>query len=115
MLRAKGCIRESVIPDIQVKILKLCLHDNENGVLTPSIDLTTRTPEYRTNLILQEVIKSKIEKQKKAIPITLRKKYLYQNSLKNHTKNILTEKFSQYQIVPITMRKHILYQECRAV
>ena len=99
MLIAKGKIRTNVIPDIQVKILALCLNENENGII-PRINNETNLLDYRADQVFQETIKNKIEKQKNIITLELKKS--------------LVNKLSDFEVLPITMRKHLLCKESRA-
>lgn len=99
MLIAKGKIRTEVIPDLQVKILALCLSDDENGI-NPRISTDTKLLSYKADEILRETIQNKIKKSKQAIASEL---------------NFgLMDKLAQYEVLPITMRKHLLYKDCRA-
>lgn len=114
MLRVRGTIRESVIPDIQVKILALCLDDNENGILLSSTQRVSKSMDFRADWALRDIITTKIQNQQKAIPLTLRKKMLYDNTLKETKSLSIIEKLSDYEILPINMRKLLLYKDCRA-
>ena len=114
MLRTKGLIRKSVVPDIQVKILELCLSDEENGLLMPSTKRHSNSIDFRADWALKEIISSKIENQKKGVPLVLRKKQLYDKSINHNKISDIYDRIYNIRILPITIRKHLLYKDCRA-
>lgn len=100
-------IRKSIVPDIQVRLLTICLSDNENGIFT-----TQRGEDILcdNNFVFKEIISNRINSQH--IPLTQRKKLLYEIS-KNKKDNFY-EALEDYNILPITMRKHMLIKSPRA-
>lgn len=117
MLPIETRIRESVIPDLSVKMLNLCLEDEEISVLFPPTSRATRTMEYRADVTLKELISEKIKDSSNALPLSLRKKKLYQKTteeIQNQVAASVIENLRSLQVVPIMMRKHTLYEQCRA-
>ncbi len=115
MIRRGAQIRECIIPDISVKILNLCLSDDENGILMPITQRKSKTMDFRADWALQSVIKERIEN--KTLPLVLRKKQLYENRKKLddlEKKSNGLEDLLQTGCAPFLLRKHLLYQQCRA-
>ena len=115
MIKKDKYIRRSVIPDISVKILKLCLDESENDFLFSCTRRPSGNFEYLNDIVLREVITEKICNKRDFVPITLRKKHLYEK-IKNEqscTENKLVY-LNNMTCVPITMRKHILYSQVQA-
>ncbi len=109
-------IRNFIVPDISVKLLDLCLSSDENGILMPPIHRRTKMIDYRADVTLKEMIEQKLKDKELMLPLTLRKRKLYEISVckkKNCSENKLEEMFSS-GVVPITMRKHLLCKQCRA-
>lgn len=107
-----GHIRKSIIPDIQVKMLELCLSDGENGIMPCCTERIPKGIDYRTDSVLREVILQRIDQHSKLLPLTQRKKELY-NIHKKNSVNFL-EKLSVYNNLPIFMRKHLLCKGFKA-
>lgn len=63
------CIRECIIPNASVRILDLCLNDNENGIVSPEED-NLQKEHFRA-------LESVLSKYKNNLPITIRKLLLY--------------------------------------
>ena len=115
MLKRKTRIREAIIPDISVKLLNLCLGEDENGILMPITQRKTKDMDFRADWALQNVIKERIEK--KALPLVLRKKQLYENSiicLEIEKKQPSLDYLFKNGPAPIMMRKHLLNLNSRA-
>ena len=70
MSESEKQIRESIIPDISVKILSLHLNDDENGIVTSS-DCKRQKEHF-------QALESLMAKYKNNLPITIRKLLLYQ-------------------------------------
>lgn len=73
MATERIAIRESVIPDINVKLLDLCLNDDENGTLI-KIDFWAEEQES-SNIDLEKLLSYK------TVPITMRKFMLCHQSV----------------------------------
>ena len=69
-------VRKSIIPDNDVKLLDLCLAEGENGIL-PELDILTKRLKYGEDSTYKEIISKKFEQKEKILPITLRKRLLY--------------------------------------
>lgn len=113
----KTAIRESVIPDIQVRLLKLCLNEDENGIILPITKRDSHNMVFRADWVLQEVISDKIKQKQENIPLVIRKRRLYEDALKKEKEERLKQNFEKLlgtKTVPIKMRKYLLYQEIRA-
>ncbi len=63
------CARECIIPDSSIKIIPLCLNDNENGIIT-NLDNNKQKEHFQALEIL-------VSKHKNNLPITVRKLLLY--------------------------------------
>lgn len=116
MLRLRGLIRDNVVPDIQVKMLKLCLSDDENGIVIPTSRLYNNL-EYRNDYVFREILADRINAKQTLLPLTIRKIKIYTNTLKELEVANLIEKIENMSTngqVPITMRKYLLYNQCRA-
>lgn len=110
-------IRKSVIPDIQVKLLKLCLNEDENGIIMPITERDSHNLDFRADCVLQEVIIGKIKQKQENLPLVIRKRRLYEDTLKKEKEERLKQNFEKLldtKTVPIKMRKYLLYQEIRA-
>lgn len=117
-MRSKNTIlRKSVIPDIQVKLLDLCLNDDENGILMPITKRESKNIEFRADWALQDVITSRIKQKYECVPLVIRKRQLYEESVKKDEEEKLKhslEQLFEFKNVPITKRKYLLYQRARA-
>ena len=81
--------RESIVPDLSVKILDLCLNSDENGIAAPSTRRRAYSFEYGADQILKEVISKRIENHAKPVPLSQRKRSIYEQALKENTKKEL--------------------------
>lgn len=110
-------IRDSVIPDLSVKLLNLCLSTNENEILIPQTQRENCDLNFQADITLKEIITQKINNESKGLPLALRKKKLYEKiileSKKEKKENDFEDIFT-LEVVPITMRKHLLCRQCRA-
>ena len=110
-------IRESVIPDISVKLLNLCLGPDENGVLMPPTHRTARSLEYRADVTLKEMIAQRLCDKKEALSLAIKKRKIYEiteNNPEDLNKSNDFDKLFSLGVVPINLRKHMLYHQCRA-
>ena len=115
MIRCRTQIRDAIIPDASVRLLSLCLSDDENGIVVPITQRKSKCLDFRAYWALQSVIKERIEN--KAIPLVLRKRQLYENATKKEPESnskLYVNELLALNAVPIFMRKHLLYQDCRA-
>ena len=106
-------IRKSIIPDISVKFLDLCLSADENGILMPPLHRESKMMEYRADIALKELISQKLRSRELAIPLAMRKRQLYMNSRNSKSSGDLDDLFVS-GTVPIFMRKHLLCRQSRA-
>ena len=120
MIERRAKIRTSIIPDSSVKLLELCLSDEENGIFIPTTQRKTSNIEFRGDWALQNVITERIQKsysQPNIQPLVLRKRELLKSKkqIKKSTEETqkIEEIFKQGN-VPIMMRKFLLYQQIRA-
>ena len=113
MREQKPIIRDMVIPDIQVKILKLCLGEDENGIVTSRAPSKIPIETHRTDIALKEIISRKIREHEENISLDLKKKAIYDVSANDIFNDKLNMLFPS-DVVPITMRKHLLYVRTRA-
>ena len=97
--------RSNIIPSDSVKILSLCLGDDENGILLDKPRLNTNRLEYNQDSILSNMIAQKIQQQKNKVEKRLKPKVYY-----NEEQNLSLEKIPFNHHVPITLRKHLLYK-----
>lgn len=111
-------IRESVIPDISVKLLDLYLSEDENEFYLPRTQRVKGGLEYGADLVLQTHIKKCIEKDcSQTLPLVLRKKQLLEKISKTKEQPAESKKIEDLftdKKVPIIMRKYLLYQHSRA-
>ena len=107
-------VRKSIIPDIQTKLLALCLSDDENGVIIPVTQRESRILNYQADYVLKEVIQERIKNNSNILPLALRKKQIYEKSLKEAQKNSVYKQLEEYSVIPISLRKHLLCKDSRA-
>ncbi len=110
-------IRKSIIPDIHVKLLDLCLSEDENGILMPITKRDSKSMDFRMDWALQDVITSRIKQKTECIPLVIRKRQLYEEAIKKDKEEKLKhnlELLFESKNVPITKRKYLLYQQARA-
>lgn len=117
-MRSKSAIlRKTIIPDIQVKLLDLCLSDNENGILIPITKRESKNIEFRADWALQDVITSRIKQKQECLPLVIRKRQLYEEAIRKNKEEKLKHGLKQlfeFTNVPIIMRKYLLYQQAGA-
>ena len=114
---SKHKIRDSVIPDIQTKVLRLLLCEEENGICDNKIVKRTNFIEDRTESILKEIVYERIKQAKKGIPLVLRKKIIYEqhiNELKIEEETNKLQAVTNSNILPINKRKLLLCKQIRA-
>ena len=105
MLNKFSNFRTNIIPSDSVKILSLCLDDDENGILPDEPRLNTNRLEYNRDSILSDMIAQKIQQQKNKVEKRLKAKVYYNEEL-----NLSLEKMHLSRYVPINLRKHFLYK-----
>ena len=66
MLSLENNIRKEIIPDVQTKILELCLSDDENGLFIQSTKRKSQVLEFRADWALKDIISERI---KNLIPV----------------------------------------------
>ena len=119
MLNGRLKIRDSVIPDVSVRLLELCLSNDENGIFIPSTQRSSKKLDFRGDWALQEIINERIKKEhtQVAIPLVLRKRELYKkinSNTSNEQKSQKIEELLSSGKTPITLRKLLLYKQSRA-
>ncbi len=109
-------VRKMIIPDISVKILDLCLSDGENGISAVTTQRESGVSDYRCDSVLQEVISLRITEGYKALPLTLRKRKIYEDTLKEQKELLQNciDNMLQNGIAPIILRKHLLCKHSMA-
>ena len=107
-------IRDAIIPDIQVKLLALCLSDDENGILT-STQRKANSLDFQADIALRDLINQRINNNSKALPLVMRKRQLYEKRIKeSKEENDIIKRLEDFTTVPLMLRKHLLYKESRA-
>lgn len=76
-------VRKEIIPDVQMKMLELCLSDDENGIFMPSTKRKSQVSDFRADWALKDIISERIKNSQRPLPLALRKKKLYEESLYN--------------------------------
>lgn len=97
--------RTNIIPSDSVKILSLCLDEDENGIFPNEPQLNTNRLEHNRNSILSNMIAQKIQQQKNKVEKRLKAKVYY-----NEDQNLSLEKMHLSHYIPINLRKHFLYK-----
>lgn len=96
MINLRAQIRESIIPDSSVKLMALCLSEEENEIFMPATRRKSRELEYRGDWALQEIISERIARDKA------------------RTNRDKIEKLVNNGPTPIVLRKLLLYKQARA-
>ena len=89
-------VRASIIPDSSVKLMALCLSDDDNEIFMPSTHRQAKELEFRADWALQEIIKERIKRETERIRQD-KIEYIFCNGP-----------------VPIILRKLLLYNQARA-
>lgn len=96
MVKFGAQIRDSIIPDSSVKLMALCLSDDDNELFLPSTQRKSKDIEFRGDWALQEIIQERIKSEQERI---------------KHDK--IEDIFSNGP-APIILRKLLLYKQARA-
>ncbi len=111
-------IRASVIPDDSVKILDLCLTSEENGIVISVSRSKNDEVNFFADSALKNLIATKIADNNFQIPLTMRKRLMYERAKKaNISKKIVDEflNFCNYNKISIIMRKYLSCMQLQEV
>lgn len=103
-------IRETIIPDIQVKMLDLCLSDNTSQMFIPTTPSAQRQISINTDNLYQEIINTRLKNKK--LSRACKNKLLYESvtmEIIDLKEPVPLYEILSTKIVPITLRKHLLY------
>ena len=110
-------IREEIVPSLSTKLLDIYLSENETEIFSPTTQRKRSIVSTQNDSILNEIIQEKIDNEIQKIPLVLRKRKLYENSIKNieiSQKEIQLSQIATNSVVPIIARKFLLLKQARA-
>ena len=113
-LRARY-IRSAVIPDMQVRLLNLCLNDDENGMQAYVTYRESTSINWHSDSILQEIISDRISNKATLLPIAQRKRKIYEDAVKQKEQEAdnFWKTVNNLGAMPITVRKYLLCQQSK--
>lgn len=119
MIERRAKFRDSIIPDSSIKLLELCLTDEDNEIFMASTQRYSMNLNFRSDWALQDIISEKLKKhqpKQEILPLVLRKRKLCKNIITTEKPTLKTQKIEELfegGKAPIMMRKFLLYQQTR--